>query len=94
MLMIILRKHIVTANNQRITQETWWVVYQWFYTECLGLKSMPKSKFWYCPDCRKLPKFKRKRRKLVTTIHVSVIDIYKSCCMKLRLVINFCYRMS
>ncbi|KAJ8298555.1 hypothetical protein KUTeg_023898 [Tegillarca granosa] len=33
-------------------------VYGWFYMSCLKLKRPPKGK-WYCPDCRKLPKFKR-----------------------------------
>ena len=35
---------------------------EWFHLDCLGLKSEPKSQNWYCPDCRKLPEF-RKRRK-------------------------------
>ena len=37
--------------------------YQWFHLECLGLKSEPKSKHWYCPDCRKYPEFQTKKRK-------------------------------
>ena len=28
--------------------------YQWFHFECVGLSRQPKSKYWYCPDC-KLP---------------------------------------
>ena len=28
--------------------------YKWFHLHCLGLKSLPKSKHWYCPVCRKL----------------------------------------
>lgn len=28
--------------------------YQWFHLSCLNLKTFPKSKVWYCPDCRKL----------------------------------------
>ena len=31
--------------------------YEWFHFECLRLTSKPKSKLWYCPDCRKLPEF-------------------------------------
>lgn len=33
--------------------------YQWFHLECLRLKSAPRSKSWYCPDCRKHEKFKK-----------------------------------
>ena len=33
--------------------------YQWFHLECLRLKSVPRSKSWYCPDCRKHEKFKK-----------------------------------
>ena len=33
---------------------------EWFHTGCLRITTVPKGK-WYCPDCRKLPKFKRKR---------------------------------
>ena len=36
--------------------------YEWFHLRCLKLVSLPTSKYWYCPDCRKLPCFKRKRR--------------------------------
>ena len=35
--------------------------YQWFHLDCLKLKNPPKGKTWYCPDCRKLDKFTRKR---------------------------------
>lgn len=38
-------------------------VYRWFHLKCLKLNSLPKSKFWYCPDCRKHPEFQRKRKK-------------------------------
>ena len=38
--------------------------YQWFHLHCLKLKSHPQSKFWYCPDCRKLPKLKRRKKNL------------------------------
>ena len=37
--------------------------YQWFHITCLKLNSLPKSKFWYCPGCRKHPEFQRKRKK-------------------------------
>lgn len=35
---------------------------EWFHTKCLKLDSIPKGK-WFCPDCRTLPEFKRKKRK-------------------------------
>ena len=37
--------------------------YEWFHLCCLKPRSLPTSKHWYCPDCRKLPCFKRKRSK-------------------------------
>ena len=37
---------------------------QWFHYECIGLKSAPKGK-WYCPDCRKLDTFKRKKKRVM-----------------------------
>ena len=36
--------------------------YQWFHLSCLNLTKPPKGKIWYCPDCRKLHKFMRKRK--------------------------------
>ena len=39
--------------------------YQWFHLACLGLKSEPKSKHWYCPDCRQLPEFQNRKGKKV-----------------------------
>lgn len=30
--------------------------YKWFHLSCLNLKTFPKSKVWYCPDCRKVVK--------------------------------------
>lgn len=33
---------------------------EWFHTSCLKIKAIPNGK-WYCPDCRKLPKFIVKR---------------------------------
>ena len=38
-------------------------LYEWFHLSCLKLVALPKSKHWYCPDCRKLPEFRRKRVK-------------------------------
>ena len=35
-------------------------IIEWFHTDCLMIDTIPRGK-WYCPDCRKLPKFKRKR---------------------------------
>jgi len=35
--------------------------YQWFHLECLRLKSAPRSKLWYCPDCRKHEKFRKSK---------------------------------
>ena len=26
--------------------------YQWFHFECVGLSRQPRTKYWYCPDCR------------------------------------------
>ena len=36
---------------------------QWFHYECIGLKCAPKGK-WYCPDCRKLDTFERKKKRV------------------------------
>ena len=36
----------------------------WFHFTCLKLEAPPKSLKWYCPDCRKLPEFKRKRKNM------------------------------
>ena len=38
--------------------------YQWFHLSCLNLTKPPKSKIWYCADCRKLDKFARKSKSL------------------------------
>ena len=37
--------------------------YEWFHLACLGLKSAPKSKHWYCPDCRQANAHRKKRKK-------------------------------
>ncbi len=34
---------------------------EWFHWDCLSIKSTPKGK-WFCPDCRKLPQFIKKRK--------------------------------
>ena len=31
---------------------------EWFHFHCVSISKAPKGR-WYCPDCRKLPKFKR-----------------------------------
>ena len=41
-------------------------LYQWFHFDCLGLKSQPKSKKWFCPECRKLPQFQLKKKRKTT----------------------------
>ena len=33
----------------------------WFHLTCLKLKTTPRSKKWYCPNCRTLPQFTCKR---------------------------------
>ena len=35
---------------------------KWFHFDCLRILSTPKGK-WYCPSCRKLPKFSARKRK-------------------------------
>ena len=35
----------------------------WFHLECLKLSNAPRSAKWYCPNCRLLPEFSRKRKK-------------------------------
>ena len=37
---------------------------KWFHFECVKISRAPKSKKWYCPDCRKLPQFKRGKKTL------------------------------
>lgn len=32
---------------------------EWFHLSCLGLKKVPRSKTWHCPDCRKELKNKK-----------------------------------
>ena len=40
--------------------------YQWFHLTCLKLRTPPKGKIWYCPDCRKLDRFARKSKSIKT----------------------------
>ena len=35
-------------------------IIEWFHTSCLKINDIPRGK-WYCPDCRRLPKFNRKK---------------------------------
>ena len=35
--------------------------YGWFHFECLNITAPPQKKTWYCPDCCKLPQFKRRK---------------------------------
>ena len=37
-------------------------LHQWFHLSCLNLKSLPTTKYWYCPDCSK-EKSTRRRKK-------------------------------
>ena len=37
--------------------------YQWFHLKCSGLKSEPKSRQWYCQDCRKQQTKRHKKSK-------------------------------
>lgn len=36
---------------------------KWFHFICLKMTCKPKSKLWYCPECRKLSQFSKKRVK-------------------------------
>ena len=39
--------------------------FEWFHTICVNLTTLPKGKSkWYCPDCRKLPQFVNRRKKV------------------------------
>ena len=42
-------------------------LHEWFHLSCLKLVCQPKSKYWYCPDCRKLPEIKRKKSKKLSS---------------------------
>lgn len=37
--------------------------YRWFHFDCLKLTVPPRSKKWFCPDCRKLPHVKKTKLK-------------------------------
>ena len=36
--------------------------YMWFHFDCLKITAPPRNKLWFCPECRKLPQFARKRK--------------------------------
>jgi len=36
--------------------------YEWFHYPCVGLTMSPRGK-WYCPDCRKDPRFQSERKR-------------------------------
>ncbi len=36
---------------------------EWFHFECLKIKNAPIGQ-WYCPDCRKLPQFTKKKKRI------------------------------
>ena len=36
--------------------------YKWFHLSSLKLKSLPKARVWYCPDCQKSLKAKNSKR--------------------------------
>lgn len=36
--------------------------FQWFHFSCLNIKAPLRMKTWYCPDCRKLPSCRKKRK--------------------------------
>ena len=33
----------------------------WFHFECSKVAASPQKKTWYCPDCSKVPRFKRRK---------------------------------
>ncbi len=47
---------MVKCDNQKCT-------IKWFHFDCLRIRCPPKGK-WYCPSCRKLAKFNRKKNRL------------------------------
>ncbi|ODV92931.1 hypothetical protein CANCADRAFT_1529 [Tortispora caseinolytica NRRL Y-17796] len=36
---------------------------EWFHLECVGLKSAPTTKKWYCPECKHKAQKQKKQRK-------------------------------
>lgn len=38
--------------------------YAWFHFDCLKLTAPPQTKQWFCPKCKKLPQYSRKKRKV------------------------------
>lgn len=45
---------MINCDNEKCT-------IRWFHFDCLRIRCPPKGK-WYCPSCRKLPKFSKKRK--------------------------------
>ena len=54
--------HVEGESGQMIGCDNPHCTYEWFHFECLQLSAPPKKKSWYCPDCRKLPTFKKKSK--------------------------------
>ena len=51
---------------------------EWFHLECLIIQSVPKGKSkWYCPDCRKLPEFTRKKKKDSLEDNIAIILFHR-----------------
>ena len=54
---------------------------EWFHLECLKIQSVPKGKSkWYCPDCRKLPEFTRKKKKDSLEDNIAIILFHRYLC--------------
>ena len=59
----------VSSSDNANSEKIWDMVgcdnhscpYEWFHLTFLKLTSLPKSKYWYCPDCRQLSDFRQKR---------------------------------
>jgi hypothetical protein len=47
--------NMVKCDNDKCTIE-------WFHFDCLCMRCPPKGK-WYCPSCRKMPKFSKRKKK-------------------------------
>ena len=48
-------------SGEMITCDNASCPYVWFHFHCLKLHGPPRCKRWYCPDCRKLPNFKKRK---------------------------------
>ena len=49
-------------------------IIEWFHTSCLKINDIPRGK-WYCPDCRRLPKFNRKKVCISTIIILMLLHV-------------------